>query len=36
VLGIVGKLSARRGALAWFHGILTYGEEIIEFQRFNE
>jgi len=34
VLGIVGKLSARRGARAWFCGIPTYDGKVIEFQSF--
>jgi len=32
VLSIVGKLFARRGAWALFHGIGTYGLKDIEFQ----
>jgi len=35
VLGTVGKLSARRGAWAWFRGIWTYGEKVIGFQSFS-
>jgi len=35
MLGTVGKLSARRGARAWFRGIPTNGEKVIEFQSFS-
>jgi hypothetical protein len=31
VLGLFGKLSRRRGALAWFHGIWTSGVEVLEY-----
>jgi hypothetical protein len=31
VLGLLGKLLRRRGALAWFHGIWTCGEEVLEY-----
>jgi len=33
VLGTVGKLSARRGAQALFHGIWTYGGKVMDFQK---
>jgi len=29
ILGLFGKLSRRRGALAWFHGVWTYGAEVL-------
>jgi len=35
VLGTVGKPLVRRGAWAWFRGILTYGGKVIEFQSFS-
>jgi len=39
MLGTVGKLSARKGARAWFCGIPTYGGKahgkVIEFQSFS-
>jgi hypothetical protein len=28
VLGVLGKLSARRGAWAWFHDVLTCGAKL--------
>jgi len=31
VLGFIGKLLRRRGALAWFHGIWTCGVEVLEY-----
>ncbi len=31
VLGLIGKLLRRRGALAWFHGIWTCGVKVLEF-----
>jgi hypothetical protein len=31
ILGLFGKLSKRRGALAWFHGIWTCGVKISEY-----
>jgi len=31
VLGLFGKLLRRRGASAWFHGIWTYGVEVLEY-----
>jgi hypothetical protein len=30
-LGLFGKLSRRRGASAWFHGIWTSGVEVLEY-----
>jgi len=36
MFGIVGKPLVRRGALAWFHGVLTYGGKVIEFQSIYE
>jgi hypothetical protein len=31
VLGVVGKLSMRRGAWAWFHDIWTCGAKVFEY-----
>jgi hypothetical protein len=31
VLGLFGKLSRRRGALAWFHGIWTSDVKVVEY-----
>jgi hypothetical protein len=31
VLGLFGKLSSRRGHLAWFHGIWTYSVKVFEY-----
>jgi hypothetical protein len=31
VLDLFGKLSRRRGALAWFHGVWTCGVEVLEY-----
>ncbi len=31
VLGLFGKLSRRRGALAWFHGVWTCGAKVLEY-----
>jgi len=31
VLGIIGNPSMRRGAQAWFRGILTHGEKVMDF-----
>jgi hypothetical protein len=31
VLGFFGKLSMRRGALAWFHGVWTCGAKVLEY-----
>jgi len=31
LLGLFGKLSRRRGASAWFHGIWTCGVEVLEY-----
>ncbi len=31
VLGVFGKLSMRRGALAWFHDLWTWGAKILEY-----
>jgi hypothetical protein len=31
VLGLFGKLSRRRGASAWFHGIWTCGAKVLEY-----
>ncbi len=31
ILCLFGKLSRRRGALAWFHGVWTYGVEVLEY-----
>jgi hypothetical protein len=31
ILGFFGKLSRRRGASAWFHGIWTCGVEVLEY-----
>jgi len=31
VLGLFGKLSRRRGASAWFHGVWTCGVEVLEY-----
>jgi len=33
VLGIIGKLSRRTGALAWFHGVWTWtcSVEVLEY-----
>jgi hypothetical protein len=31
VLGLFGKLSRRRGASAWFHGIWTRGAKVLEY-----
>jgi hypothetical protein len=30
VLGFFGKLSRRRGALAWFHGVWTCNAKVLE------
>jgi len=34
VLGIVGKYLARKGALAWFRGIWSYGVKSVKFQSY--
>ncbi len=31
VLGLFGKLSRRRGASVWFHGVWTCGVEVLEY-----
>jgi hypothetical protein len=31
VLGVFGKLSTRRAAWAWFHGVWTWGEKALEY-----
>jgi len=31
ILGLFGKLSRRRVALAWFHGIWTCGAKVFEY-----
>jgi hypothetical protein len=31
VLGVFGKLSMRRGAWAWFHGIWSCGAKVLEY-----
>jgi hypothetical protein len=31
VLGLFGKLSKSRGALAWFHGIWSSGAKVLEY-----
>jgi hypothetical protein len=31
VLGVFGKLSMRRSAWAWFHGIWTSGTKVLEY-----
>jgi hypothetical protein len=31
VLGLFGKLSRRRGALAWFHGVCTCSVKVLEY-----
>jgi hypothetical protein len=31
VLDLFGKLSRRRGALAWFHGVLICDVEVLEY-----
>jgi len=31
VLGLFGKLSRRRGALAWFHGVWTCSAKVLEY-----
>jgi len=31
VLGVFGKLSMRRVALAWFHGVSTCGAKVLEY-----
>ncbi len=31
ILGFLGKLSKKRGALAWFHGIWTCGAKVLEY-----
>jgi hypothetical protein len=31
ILGLFGKLSRRRGASAWFHGVWTCGVEVLEY-----
>ncbi len=31
VLGVFGKLSMRRGAWAWFHGVWTCGAKVLEY-----
>ncbi len=31
VLGLFGKLSRRRGACAWFHGVWTCGVKVLEY-----
>jgi hypothetical protein len=30
-LGLFGKLSRRRGALAWFHGVWTCDAKVVEY-----
>jgi len=30
-LGIVGKLFMNKGALSWFHSVLTYDGKVIEY-----
>jgi hypothetical protein len=32
VLGLFGKISRRRGALAWFHGVWTCGAKVLEYR----
>jgi hypothetical protein len=34
VLGLFGKLWRRRGALAWFHGVWTWGVGVLEYWMF--
>ncbi len=31
IVGVFGKLSTRRGASAWFHGVWTCGVEVLEY-----
>jgi hypothetical protein len=31
VLGLFGKLSSRRGALAWFNGVWICGAKVLEY-----
>ncbi len=31
ILGVFGKLSMRRGAWAWFHGVWTCGAKVLEY-----
>jgi hypothetical protein len=31
VLGLFGKLSSRRGASAWFHGVSTCDAKVLEY-----
>jgi hypothetical protein len=31
VLGVFGKLSRKRGAWAWFHGVWTCGVKVFEY-----